>query len=183
MACSSSQDFKLSCKDGHSVLSLNNEMGKEENNMTEGVEFSSPPQLDISTSASVMMMRSYFDFLYAKALCEVKTMTVRKNCYGCQTNHPSQREHDCLMICDDEEYQLEFYFEDMLKEVDENAIIRSWEEMMAISNITPEMVFLHKRVIESKDFLAIMKTDQWKAKMKKMVLTITQIEDRLFRCN
>jgi hypothetical protein len=87
------------------------------------------------------------------------------------------------MICDDEEYQLEFYFEDMLKEVDENAIIRSWEEMMAISNITPEMVFLHKRVIESKDFLAIMKTDQWKAKMKKMVLTITQIEDRLFRCN
>ncbi|KAH3841513.1 hypothetical protein DPMN_114978 [Dreissena polymorpha] len=81
------------------------------------------------------------------------------------------------MICDDEEYQLEFYFEDMLKEVDENAKIRSWEEMMAISNITPGMVCLHKRVIESKDFLAIMKTDQWKAKMKKMVLTITQIED------
>ncbi|KAH3890218.1 hypothetical protein DPMN_014291 [Dreissena polymorpha] len=52
-------------------------------------------------------------------------MTVRKNCYGCQINHPSQREHDCLMICDGEEYQLEFYFEDMLKEVDENAILRS----------------------------------------------------------
>lgn len=60
-------------------------------------------------------------------------------------------------------------------------IIKAWEEMMAISNISSEMVNLHKRVTESRDFLEMMKTQQWKNKMKKMVLTINRIEDRLFR--
>lgn len=69
----------------------------------------------------------------------------------------------------------------MLKEVREMDIIKAWEEMMAISNISSEMVNLHKRVTESRDFLEMMKTQQWKNKMKKMVLTINRIEDRLFR--
>jgi len=148
----------------------------------DGIQFTQPP-IDHSTQPSnvMLLMNSYFDFIYAKALCEVKCMTVRKNCYGCQINHPSQREHDCIMKTNNDEYEIDFYFEEMLKEVKEEDIIRSWLEVMCISNISSQTVALHKQVLESKDFLEVMKTDQWKSKMKRMVLTIIQIEDRLFR--
>lgn len=151
-----------------------------------GVQFSQHPPIDHFTSptTSVMLMNSYFDFIYAKALCEVKSMTVRKHCYGCQTNHPSQIEHDCIMKThENDEEEIEFYFENMLQEVNEMDIIRSWLDIMSISNISQDVINLHKQVIESRDFLQIMKTNQWKSKMKKMLLTIIKIEDRLFPKN
>lgn len=83
------------------------------------------------------------------------------------------------MNTDNEENQIEFCSEKML-EVNEKDNIRSWEDVMSISNISPAVVNLHKGVVESKDFLETMKTNQWKAKMKRMVLTILRIED-LFR--
>ena len=84
------------------------------------------------------------------------------------------------MISDDIKYQIEFYFDDMLKEVNEKDIIESWEELIRVSNISPEVIDLHKLVITNKDFLEIMKTVQWQEKMKRMVLVIDRLEDRLF---
>ena len=135
-------------------------------------------------ATSVLLMNSYFDFVYAKALYEVKKLTMKKSCYGCEINHPSQRHHDCLMEwdnTDDDEYRLDFYFEDMVKEVDEATILQAWEDIVRISNISPEVIDLHKMVISTSDFLAVMKTEAWFKKMKRMMLAITRIENRLFR--
>jgi hypothetical protein len=163
--------------------SIQHDLEEGNKSMTDdGIGFAQPPIDHTSPpSTSVMMMNSYFDFVYAKALHEVKGLTVRKHCYGCEINHPSQKEHDCIMISDDEEYQIEFYFNNMIKDVNEQDIIKSWEEIMEISNISPEIIHLHKRVISSKDFLTVMKTKQWKSKMIRMVLTIGRLEERLFR--
>ena len=142
------------------------------------IDHATPP------ATSVMLMNSYFDFIYAKALFEVKGVAVRKNCFGCQTDHPSQTQHDCLKDVDeydDDEYRLDFYFEDMLQAVDEQDILHSWEDIIKMSNISPEVIEMYKRVISSKDFLDIMKTKQWQNKMKKVVMTITRRENRLFR--
>ena len=134
-------------------------------------------------STSVALMNSYFDFVYAKALCEVMGMVTRQLCYGCQMDLPSQKDHDCIMDTDpdDDEYKIERYFSDMLNAVNEKNILQSWEEIVRISNISSEMIDLHKLLLESNDYLQIMKTERWCEKMKRMVLTINRIEDRLFR--
>ena len=69
----------------------------------------------------------------------------------------------------------------MLKVVDEDGILKSWEDLIRITNISPDVIDLHKKVISSKDFLAVMKTDQWKNKMKKMVLKNSVRKSTLFR--
>ena len=143
-----------------------------------------PVDHSITNGAVVMLMRSYFDFVYAKALLGVKRLARKKHCYGCSIDHPSQTQHDCIMDLEeegDEEYYIDFYFDTMLKEVNEDDILKSWGDIMKISNISPGVIEIHKMVISSKDFLAIMKTDQWQRKMKRMVLTIMRLEDRLFR--
>lgn len=172
----------MACSEGSQFCERSDESCDSMTVNVDETEFT-PVPIDHSTpvSTSVMLMNSYFDFVYAKALCQVKGTAVRKNCYGCQMNHPSQKQHDCIMITDDDEYQIDFYFEEMLKEVNEKDIIQSWEDIVRVSNISPEVIDLHKLVISSEDFLQMMKTEQWRSKMKRMVLTINRLEDRLFR--
>ena len=55
----------------------------------------------------------------------------------------------------------------------------SWSESVDTLEISPELVAIHKLKIYDKDWLASMKTDQRKAKIKKMVISISNIENRL----
>lgn len=71
-------------------------------------------------------------------------------------------------------------FEDMLQKVDEENILHAWEEMMQAVNILPEIVQLHKKVLSCKTYLSVMKTSQWKKKMKKTIQTILLVEHILF---
>lgn len=105
-------------------------------------------------ATSVMLMNSYFDFIYAKVLLGVKYTVIQKDCYGCLIDHPSQTQHDCIMsdfIRDDEE-AIDIYFENMLNEVDEQKILLTWEELMCGLNIPPEVIDLHKRCSLVKTF-------------------------------
>ena len=147
-------------------------------------EFESVPvDFSITSGSMTLLMRSYFDFIYAKALGEVMNLVRKKHCHGCTIDHPSQKQHTCLTDFDDDDKEcfINFYFDSMLQDVDESDILKSWEDVMKISNISSELMELHKMAISSKDFLETMKTEQWKRKMKKMVLTIIHLENRLFR--
>lgn len=181
------------------VLTLDLDYDKEEErsdslithcNETEPEANTAPIDHATPITTSVILMNSYFDFIYARALCEVKGSVIRKKrCHGCEINHPSQRHHDCLWgnendnvdDDDDDEHNLDMYFNDMLEAVNEKAILLSWEDIVRISNISTEVIDLHKMVISSKDFLNIMKTELWRRKMKRMVLTITRLDKRLFQ--
>ena len=144
-------------------------------------EVDNPPLL-LSASTNVLLMNSYFDIVYAKALCHVRLLVVRKKCNGCRIDHPSQNQHDCLGNPHEfEQERLDFYFEDMLQAVNEQDILQSWEDLVKITNIPADIIEMHKRVISSKDFLAIMKTEHWCKKMKRLVLTLNNVEECLVR--
>ena len=128
------------------------------------------------TSAQIMLMDSYFDFLYARALYNCLAPTVKQNCYGCEVDHPSQLQHYCLMY--DVEEHIYMYFDDMMAAVDEDNILLSWSEIVDTLDVPPELLAMHKLKIYDKDWLATMKTDQWKTKHRKMLLSITRIERR-----
>lgn len=133
----------------------------------------------MNDSSKVMLMDSYFDFMYAKAMHECLPTIVKENCYGCEVDHPSQLQHACLIY--DHEESIYMYFDELLSAVNEDSILLSWSEIVDALEISPEVVALHKLKIYDKDWLATMKTEQWKAKMKKIVLSISHIEKRLFQ--
>lgn len=131
------------------------------------------------STAHVMIMNSYFDFLYAKALYECLSITVKRECYGCEVDHPSQVQHACVMYDQDE--HISMYFEKLLDSVNEDDILFSWSEIVDTMNILPELLALQKFKMYSDEWRASMKTDQWREKMKKMILKIAQLENRLFQ--
>lgn len=63
-------------------------------------------------------MRMNSDFVYPKALLEVRNDVIKKNCYGCLIDHPSQTQHDCIMsdFIQDDEQAIDFYLEERLAE-------------------------------------------------------------------
>ena len=155
----------------------------QSSNVLENSDMSTVP-LDHASlpGTSVLLMNSYFNFIYAQAMLAIKWTVIKNKCYGCQIDHPSQTEHDCIMMDFrmDDEYSIDIYFEEMLTEVDEVKILLAWEELVRGLNISNEVVNMHKTVISSKDYLEVMKTDQWKKKLRKTMSTIQHIEQRLF---
>ena len=134
--------------------------------------------MDVPTT-HVMIMNSYFDFIYAKAMYEHLGNTVKRMCQGCEVDHPSQKQHSCVM--NDSQEHIEMYFETLLSAVNEDDILLSWSDTMNALTICPELLALQKLKIYDKDWLSSMKTDQWKAKIEKMILNITQLESRAFQ--
>jgi hypothetical protein len=58
---------------------------------------------------------------YAEEITSAITSMVLKNCNGCLIDHPSQRQHDCLMMEADE--RLWLYFDAALVSVSEAEIV------------------------------------------------------------
>lgn len=63
------------------------------------------------STAHVMIMNSFFDFVYAKALYECLGHVVKQNCYGCEVNHPSQVQHSCIMYDKQEHIEIDVHSE------------------------------------------------------------------------
>lgn len=55
-------------------------------------------------------------FMFAKAVIADINLTVLSHCYGCEINHPSQREHTCIMLSDEE--RLDWYGHETLENLD-----------------------------------------------------------------
>jgi hypothetical protein len=124
-------------------------------------------------------MNSYFDFVYAKALYECLGDVVKQECYGCEVDHPSQVQHSCIMY--DTHEHIEMYFHKLMSTVSEDQIRLAWSDIVDSLNICPELVALQKLKIYDKNYLDTMKTELWRTKIEKMVMSIFHLESRLFR--
>jgi hypothetical protein len=62
---------------------------------------------------------------FAKHLADQITELVKKNCYGCQNDHPSQIQHDkCLMM--NQEEKLDEYLDEAWSLISEEAVLHEW---------------------------------------------------------
>ena len=134
--------------------------------------------VDGQDQANILLMESYFDFLYAKALQEGLNDVVSKNCYGCEVDHPSQVQHSCLML--DEEQHIDVYFEELQVGVKQDEILLAWMEVVDDLDISPEIIGMQKLKMCDDEWLYSMKTPAWVQKMKKMMVTIRRLERRIF---
>ena len=72
---------------------------------------------------------------YAEEIASVINQLVVENCNGCIIDHPSQREHPCLMMESDE--RLSMYFDDALLKISEARVMESF--MNGLSDIKPRV--------------------------------------------
>ena len=86
-------------------------------------------------------LESYFDFYYAKSIKDNMFTVFKQNCFGCLHDSLSQTDHMCLTFSRKE--QLELYFDEVLQHLDENEILRQWEEMVS-SFANADFVNLYK---------------------------------------
>ena len=70
---------------------------------------------------------------YAEEISSVINQLVVKNCSGCIIDHPSQRQHPCIMMESDE--KLSLYFDDALSKVSEASVMENF--MNSLSDIKP----------------------------------------------
>ena len=72
---------------------------------------------------------------YAEEIVPVINQLVVENCNGCILDHPSQRQHPCLMMESDE--RLSLYFDGALSKVSEACIMERF--MNSLSDIRPRV--------------------------------------------
>ena len=69
---------------------------------------------------------------------------------------------------------IDMYFDIILKDLEEENIIKSWKELMSTSNVIP--LDIQNYYISSNNYLTEVKTDQWKEEVHKLVLILSRIE-------
>lgn len=124
----------------------------------------------------VLLLDSYFDFFYAKAITSSMYSVFKKMCFGCKKGYLSQMDHSCLSLSDRE--QLELYFDDIIKVIDEDEILIKWNEAVScMADISPALIAMYKLKIDCKDWrTADMKNQSWKSKTIKMVFQILRLD-------
>ena len=72
---------------------------------------------------------------YAEEIASVINQLVVENCNGCIIDHPSQRQHPCLMMESDE--RLSLYFDDALSWASEAKVMENF--MNSLNDIKPRV--------------------------------------------
>ena len=62
--------------------------------------------------------------IYSQCLTEEIATLAMTQCYGCKVDHPSQRQHSCLMF--DDEANLYFYFRDAIKSLNDEQVLEKF---------------------------------------------------------
>ena len=72
---------------------------------------------------------------YAEEIVSVINQLVVENCNGCIIDHPSQRQHPCLMMESDE--RLSMYFDDALSKISEARVMENF--MNSLNDMKPRV--------------------------------------------
>lgn len=121
------------------------------------------------------LLESYLDFFYAKEIIYRLSEVVKQTCEGCALESLSQMDHTCVMMT--KRQQLSYYFEDVLKAIDEQDILGKWKESVAsLEDVSPEYLAMYELKLHCADWRDTMKTSEWKYRMIKMAVQVMRLE-------
>lgn len=73
-------------------------------------------------------------FFYAREIINVLNGVFKKKCDGCKNEYLSQRHHTCTLTVKE---QLDLYFDDVLRALDETTIIVNWYNAVCLIDYIP----------------------------------------------
>ena len=121
------------------------------------------------------MLEDQFTLLYAQAVCEQLKEETVTYCYGCQTDHPSQTQHDCMMLTDEEKAAKNFWY--ALEKVDEELLLKRWNKAASTMKIPTKPFMCYKlKLYDTVWRNLFIKTDKWEEKLYKTVIKMVKLE-------
>ena len=94
-------------------------------------------------------------------------------CYGCEIDHPSQRQHDCLLPDD---ILIDMHFDEAVEKVNSTAVIRDWLTLLLDVNLS-QSDMSPEQLNAIKSWLVESHSERWRNNVKRMVLAA--LEDDL----
>ena len=132
---------------------------------------------EVQHASYISSMNAVLDFCYAKdAYGKIGTVADSK-CYGCKVDHPSQRQHDCIML--EPEQKLDNNFEEIILAIDEERVLRKWERQVTAMDIPLAIVDLYKLKVFCEDWReTTYKSEVWASKMYTTLHRLIELERR-----
>lgn len=129
-----------------------------------------------SQRQQVLLLRAQFEYFYARALLELLPDSLKKSCNGCVTKNANRLYHQCVMLTTKE--QIDFCFEDLLKQVDEQAVLFEWNTICTkVEHVHPGVLALYKLKLYCDDWRAAdMKTESWKSMMRERMEELVKVD-------
>ena len=133
----------------------------------------SQPSDCATTTSSACKVNSTIDYpvnemkktLARYIACGVDELT-KLRCYGCEKDHPSQRQHDCFLP---EDILIDIYFDEALEKVNSTAVIRDLLTLLLEVNLTQSDV-APEQLNAAKSWLEEYPSEQWGNNVKRMIL-------------
>ena len=124
----------------------------------------------------IRMMVEIYMFTYACKVREVVVDLTRKHCYGCRIDHPSQRNHSCLMMADLE--HLNMYFDDAMEEIDCHEVLNLWKNESKLTDISQSLKDTFERLLRKSEWREMHLSN--KDKFYDMVKRTMQLDYRFY---
>jgi len=125
----------------------------------------------------IRMMVEIYMFTYARKVREVVEDLTRKHCYGCRIDHPSQRNHSCLMMSDLE--HLNMYFDDAMEEIDCQEVLNLWKNETKLTDLSQKLKETFERLLQNSEWREMHLPN--KDKFYDMVKRTIQLDHRFYQ--
>lgn len=129
------------------------------------------------TRKMVCLLEFALKFYYAKSVIENVGSIAISMCTGCEIGHPSQEQHSCLMLSQEEKCMM--YFDEALIQLNEEVMLSQWLTEVKTMNIPAGIIDLFSMKVFCKDWRETrLKTDVWKNKLFTTAVRLIRLENR-----
>ena len=97
----------------------------------------------------IRMMVEIYMFTYARKLREAVEDLTRKYCYGCRIDHPSQRNHPCLVLAERE--RLNIFVDDAMEDIDCQEVLNLWKNETKLIDISQKLKDTFERLLQNSE--------------------------------
>jgi hypothetical protein len=116
-------------------------------------------------------------FTYARKLREAVEDLTRKHCYGCRIDHPSKRNHPCLMLAESE--RLNIYVDDAMEDIDCQEVLNLWKNETKLIDISQKLKDTFERLLQNSEWreMHLPKKDEFNDMAKRTI----QLDHRFYQ--
>lgn len=132
---------------------------------------------EVQHSIYVTTLDGILNFCYAEEIAAAINSVAKKKCYGCQADHLSQIQHQCILLnrCE----KLECYFDEIFKVVKDSEVLNKWRQQVSVMDIPTEFVDMYMLKLNCPDWRETeLKTDTWMEKIYLLTQRLVALENR-----
>lgn len=122
---------------------------------------------------STRTLEFYYEIIYARQIMSIMASVIKRKCVGCTNGYLSQRNHSCLNLTIHD--QLNINFKDIVREVNECDILKTWSDAVSAMNVSTLLVDRCKETLTDHQHRH---TDTWKKRLINMTIRLYQLEHR-----